>query len=135
MLTEVQNDILDALDTIAAFRTCGVWQGDLDELLKQVQKLPAAHVVLVDGKSTGRISMPYTKAPMGLAWDIIIVYECLKDRKVATDQGYGLIEAVFSTVGGLKTQGSGLVPEGFDLLEVTGGKAAYALRFNITREI
>jgi hypothetical protein len=144
MLTEVQNDMLTVLDTITAFRERGVWQGNLEELLKQPQKLPSAHVALASG-IFGRPRAMGDKNPLiTMGWDVIVIYECLKDRKVATGQGYGLIEAVVKPVStdgsvggltGLKTQGGQIWPCSLDLIDTVGGKSAYAIRFDIERSI
>ena len=145
MLTEVQNDILAVLDTITAFRERGVWQGNLEDLLKQAQKTPSAHVVLASG-TFARPRVVGDRSPLlGMGWDVIIIYQCLKDRRVATDQGYGLIESVVKPVSrdgieiggltGLKTQEGVLWPGSLELLDTVGGISAYAIRFDIERSI
>ncbi len=135
MLTEVQNDILTALDGLPAFRERGVWQGELDELLKTPQKLPSVHVCLVTGQFGGPKLIPPTESLLNMGWDLIIAYECLKDRRVSADQGYGLIEAVVACLKGLRTQRGLLWPESLDLLQSINGKTVYAVRFLIEKEI
>lgn len=140
MLTEIQNDILAALDDIQTngppvFRERGIWQGELEEVVKVVQKLPSAHVALAGGLFGPGRTIPPTAAPCRMGWDVIVVYQCLQDRRVAADQGYGLIEAVVKKITGLKTQGGVLWPETFDLIATINGKSAYAVRFALEREI
>jgi hypothetical protein len=145
MLTEIQNDILDALDTITAFKHCGVWQGNLDSLLKTPQKTPSAHVALAAGLFKEARTIPPKASPANLAWDIIIIYQCLSDRQISADQGYGLIEAIVKPVSpdgiaiggltGLKTQGGMLWPSSMELLDTVNGITAYAIRFEIERSI
>lgn len=56
-------------------------------------------------------------------------------ERVSSDAGYGLIEAVTSKLTGLKTQGGMLWPAQFDLIATINGKSAYAVRFDIERNI
>lgn len=135
MLTEVQNDILKALDDIPTFKERGVWQGDLEDLMKTAQKLPSAHVVLASGLSQESRTIPPKTAPTKLSWDVIVAYECLRDRRISADEGYGLIETVINKIRGLKSQGGQLWLESFDLLNTVNGKTAYAIRFAIEREL
>lgn len=140
MLTEVQNDILAVLDNIGAFKQCGVWQGNLEDLVKQPQKTPSAHVALASGRFARPRTMGDTSPMMNMGWDVIIIYQCLKDRQVAANQGYGLIEAVVSPVGkgglsGLKTQDGQLWPVSMELIDTVGGISAYAINFDIERNI
>jgi hypothetical protein len=145
MLTELQNDMLDALDRITAFKERGVWQGNLEDLLKQPQKTPSAHVALASGLFSPPVTTPAKDSMATLGWDVIVIYQCLKDRKISTTQGYGLIEAVVKPVSkdpeivggltGLKTQGGMLWPVSLDLLDTVNGISAYAIRFEIKREI
>lgn len=140
MLTEVQNDILAALDAILAngvpvFRERAVWQGELEDVVKVAQKLPSVHVALATGQFGQARTIPPTTAPCRMGWDVIVIYQCLKDRRVSSDAGYGLIEAVTSKLTGLKTQGGMLWPAQFDLIATINGKSAYAVRFDIERNI
>lgn len=145
MLTEVRNDILAVLDTISAFKERGVWQGNLDELLKTPQKTPSVHVALASGLFGASATIPPKASPVRLGWDVIIVFQCLKDRRTAANEGYGLIEAVVKpvsidgvTVGGLtglKTEGGMLWPASLELLDTINGISAYVIRFEIERSI
>ena len=140
MLTDVQNDMLAALDSITAFKKVGVWQGDLDNLLKTNQATPSAHVTLASGLFGGPKTMPPSSSLARLGWDVIIIYQCLTNRSVAVNQGYGLIEAVVKPVAqggltGLKTQGGMLWPLSLDLIDTVNGISAYGIRFEIERSI
>lgn len=140
MLTEVQNDILAALDDIQVngapvFRELGVWQGELEEVVKVAQKLPSVHVALATGLFGQARTIPPVTAPCRMGWDVIVIYQCLKDRRGAADEGYGLIEAVTAQLTGLKTQGGMLWPESLDLIATINGKSAYAVRFAIERNM
>ena len=140
MLTEIQNDILTALDGITAFKERGVWQGNLDDLLKQPQKTPSVHVALASAVLAEPSTLPPTSTLALLHFDVIVLYQCLRDRRIAADQGYGLIEAVCKPVSGggltgLRTQGGMLWPSGVELLDTVNGISAYAIRFEIERSI
>lgn len=150
MLTEVQNDMLAALDRITyqgvpVFKHTGVWQGNLEDLLKTPQKTPSAHVVLASGLFGEAKTIPPKTSPLNMGWDVIIVYQCLSDRRIAANKGYGLIEAVTKPVSpdgiqvggltGLKTQGGMLWPLSLELLDTINGITAYAIRFEIERSI
>ncbi|OGU13871.1 MAG: hypothetical protein A2076_13165 [Geobacteraceae bacterium GWC2_53_11] len=150
MLTEVQNDILAVLDKITAnggqvFKERGIWQGNLEELLKMPQKTPSAHVALASGNFREAQTIPPKTSPIRMGWDVIIVFQCLKDRLTASNQGYGLIESVVKPVSpdgiqiggltGLKTQGGMLWPSTLELLDTINGITAYVIRFEIERSI
>lgn len=140
MFTEVQNDILTALDGITAngtpvFQERGVWQGELEEIMKVVQKLPSTHVALASGLFSPARTSPAVTAPCRMGWDVIVMYQCLTDRKVSATMGYGLIESVVKQLTGLKTQGGQLWPESLDLIATINGKTAYGIRFAIERNM
>ena len=140
MLTEVQNDILTVLDSIVVFKHCGIWQGNLDDLLRTPQKTPSAHIALASGSFSEPQTIPPRAALVNLGWDVIIIYQCLKDRQISSDHGYGLIEAVAKQVSaggltGLQTQGGMLWPQTLELLDTINGTTAYAIRFEIERSI
>ena len=140
MLTEVQNDILAVLDNLGAFKQCGVWQGNLEDLVKQPQKTPSAHVALASGRFQRMRTMGDTSPMMNMGWDVIVIYQCLKDRQVSTNQGYGLVEAVVKPVSkggltGLKTEGGMIWPVSLELIDTVGGITAYAINFDIERNI
>lgn len=145
MLTDIQNDILTALDAITAFKERGVWQGNLEELIKQPQKMPSVYVALASAALGAPSTVPPSSTMATICWDIIVIYQCLRERRIATVQGYSLIEAVVKpvakgdeTVGGLtglRTQGGLLWPTSLELLDTTNGISAYVIRFEIERRI
>ena len=140
MLTEIQNDILNVLDGITAFKERGVWQGNLDDLLKQPQKTPSVHVAFASATLGAPSTVPPTSTAATLGWDVIVLYQCLRDRRIASNQGYGLIEAIIKPVlngglTGLKTEGGMLWPSGVELLDTINGISAYVIRFEIERRI
>jgi hypothetical protein len=139
-LTEIQNDILTALDAITAFKERGVWQGNLDDLIKQPQKLPSVHVALASAPLGVPSTVPPSSTMATLCWDIIVIYQCLRDRRIAADQGYGLIEAIVKPAAsggltGLRTQGGLFWPTSMELLDTVNGISAYVIRFEIERRI
>lgn len=140
MLTEVQNDMLTVLDGIVAFKERGIWQGNLEDLLKQHQKTPSVHIALASALFRVPDTVPARSTVARMGWDVIVIYQCLKDRRISSDQGYGLVEAVVKPeaaggLTGLKTQGGHLWPSSLELIDTVGGISAYAIRFEIERNI
>jgi hypothetical protein len=138
MLTEIQNDMLQTLEDMGVFKVCGIWQGDLENLLKQAQKTPSAHVALASGVFSRPRVIGDDSPLLNMGWDVIVIYQCMQSRDTSSTMGYSLIEHVVKPVsrGGLsgkKVQDGLIWPVSLDLIDTISGISAYAIRFEIER--
>lgn len=131
MIAEAQAAIIEALEAIENVKTVGVWQGDVDELVKMPQRLPALHV-LYQGADFEEIKTAGGDTP-GLALDflIVLVAKNLKSREAGATSCYDVIEAVRGQLVGLTIQGDMLWPIKEDLLFAEGGILVYGLNYRL----
>lgn len=136
MLTAIQEKIVAGLEAISVFKTAGVWQGDVKELLDTVHKLPSAHVML----STGEFDQPRIIGgkitQKDITWSIIVLSESVRDRKSGAVGSLTLLDALLVDaredipgLSGLDTGYGRLWPTDVAFLGSEGGKAAYGMKF------
>lgn len=146
MFSTVLEKILTALAEITDFKTTNAWMGDVDELMKQVQKLPSAHVMLSVGEFDEPLTVRGELNPSETTWSIVVIGENLRDRKTGLIESLVLIEALLAYAEPAKNQppfpagtklgltrldtGYGrLWPSVVQFLGAEGGKAAYGVKF------
>jgi hypothetical protein len=136
MLIETQEAIITALSpTPAIFRHVDGWQGEIEELIKQVSKLPSAHVAL------GEIDFGAEPTAMGTklsldesVWNVIITASNKRDRNSGAVECYQLIETVVERLKALPVEGGWLWPENAKLLYAKNGLSLYGVSFRIETE-
>jgi hypothetical protein len=136
MLIETQETIIAAL--IAAppvFRYVDGWQGEIEDLVRQVGKLPSAHVAM------GEIDFGEEPTAMGTllslddsVWNVIITASNVRDRKSGAVECYQLIEAVVNRLKGLQVINGWLWPVNAKLLYAKNGLSIYGVSFRLETE-
>lgn len=135
ILIDTQEAIITALTAIGSFKTVDGWQGEIEELVKQVAKLPSAHVALGE--------MDFGEEPTAIGtklsnndgvWNIIITAGNVRDRKSGAVECYGLIMAVVEKLKMLPVGNGWLWPENVKLLYAKNGLSLYGISFRIENE-
>lgn len=126
MIDEYQEGIIDELEDIEGVNTVGAWQGDIEELLKTPQKLPALNVIyrgadFEEKQTDGGHSMNFL---------IMLVGKNFRSRQAGASSCNAIIEAVRGKLIGLQIAGfDKLWPISEDLILARGGILVYALNY------
>jgi phage gp37-like protein len=131
MIEITQNTIIEALETIKDVKTVGVWQGDIDDLVKMPQRLPALHVIY-QGADFEEIKTAGGDTP-GHTMDflVVLVAQHAKNRQDGASICYAVIEGVRGVLVGLRIYGSLLWPIKEDLLFAEGGILVYGMDYRL----
>lgn len=131
MLVEIQDTITAALEGLPELKTTGIWQGDVEDLLKSAHKLPSAHVILSGAEFGGpeNTTIGATVAPAEMLWSVVIISQNLRDRKSGAVDSLGLIELVLARLTRLDTGHGWLWPAQVQLIGAESGKSAYGFHF------
>jgi len=91
ILEAIQDDILAQLGTISQVKTVDAWQGEVSDLLKIPQKLPALNVIYQGG-----VYEPFSQVgentSAAMDYLIILIVQNQKARKDALLTAYNIIE-------------------------------------------
>ena len=140
MLETVKDAIIATLDAAGAFLQTGVYSGDLEELLRQPKRHPSAFVALASGVFGRPKTHPPTAVRLDMEWDVVLFFSAHGKKSASAAAGYDLIETVCALAedGGLSKLAAGggfLWPRDIDLVDVTGGVAAYRIGFGIEADL
>ncbi len=126
MIEEYQTGIIEELEKITGVNTVDAWQGDIEELLKSPQKLPALNVIyrgaeFEENQTDGGHTMNFL---------IMLVGKNFRSRAAGAASCNTIIEAVRGKLIGLQVTGfDALWPVSEDLILARGGILAYALNY------
>ncbi len=132
MIGTIQDAIIAALEDIEGVPTVGAWQGDVDELIAQPQKLPALHVIYQGAEFGEARLVGARRADHTMEFLVVLVARNLKSREAGAAACNDLIEAVRTAL-----IGKAIAPYGFlwpakeDLILAEGGLLAYGLEYRI----
>lgn len=144
-LIAINAAILSALEQIADFRTVDVWQGDMEDLLKNAQKLPSAHVIFSAAEFGGPTTIGARVAPADMVWSVIVMSQNLRDRKSGALDSLSLLAKVLASATpaeptepkGLTRLNTGhgwLWPVKVQFIGAENGKSAYGIHFEVRKE-
>jgi hypothetical protein len=126
MIEEYQTAIIEELEDIEGVNTVGAWQGDIEELLKLPQKLPALNVVYRGADFEEK----QTDGGHNMNFLILLVGKNLRSRQAGASSCNTIIEAVREKLIGLQVAGfDNLWPINEDLILARGGILVYALNY------
>ncbi|MCK9195442.1 MAG: Gp37 family protein [Syntrophales bacterium] len=126
MIDEYQNGIIEQLETITSVKTVDIWQGDIEELLKTPQGLPALNVVYRGADFEEK----QTDGGHTMNFMIILVGKNVRSRKAGVSSCNAIIEAVRGVLIGYQVEGfDKLWPVSEDLMLARGGILVYALNY------
>ena len=132
MIEEIQDDIIDQLETITGAATVGAWQGDIDDLLKTPQKMPSLHV-LYQGADFEPFEQAGEHTTAALDFMIVLTAQNQKSRAAGSVAAYSLIEAVRGKlIGHQVADYDFLRPVREDLITTRGGILVYGLIYQLS---
>ena len=94
MIETIQDDIITQLQKITTAASVGVWQGDIEDLLKSPQRLPALNVIYHGADFDEKKVIGTNRADHQMDFLIVLVSRNLKSREAGASEAYTIIEAV-----------------------------------------
>lgn len=132
MIEEIQEDIIGRLEEVSGVKTVGVWQGDVDDLLRMPQRLPALHVIYQGADFEEKRTIGGDQPGLALDFLIVLVCKSLRSREAGASSGYSIIEAVRGKLIGYQAGGYDLLwPVKEDLILAEGGTLVYGLNYRM----
>ena len=132
MLETIQNNIIEQLKTIGGVPTVEAWQGDIDDLLKTPQRLPALRVIFQRADFEEKATIGGDQPAVTLTYLIVLVDKHLKSREAGAAACYAIIENTRAALIGHKVPGYDyLWPKQEDLILAEGGVLAYGMTYSM----
>ncbi len=136
MIETIQNSIIAQLEKISTVMSVGVWQGDVDDLLKSPQRLPALHVIYHGADFEEKRVIGVNRADHQMDFLIVLISRNLKSREAGASEAYTIIEAVRNYLIGHQIEPHGwLWPVSEDLVMAEGGLLVYGLNYRLKTSI
>ena len=136
MIETIQDAIIVQLQKIAAVAGVGVWQGDIEDLLKSPQRLPALNVIYQGADFEEKRVIGQNRADHQMDFLIVLVSRNLKGREAGASEAYTIIEAVRNYLVGHQISPYGwLWPVREDLAAAEGGLLVYGLQYRLKTNV
>jgi len=136
MIETIQDAIITALETITGVATVGAWQGDIEDLLKTPQRLPALQVIYRGAVFGEKAVIGVNRADHQMSFLVVLVAKNFKSRSAGADSCYTIIDGVRSELVGLKIAPYGFLwPAKEELLMAEGGLLVYGLSYNMNTNV
>ncbi|PKN71195.1 MAG: hypothetical protein CVU54_01880 [Deltaproteobacteria bacterium HGW-Deltaproteobacteria-12] len=136
MIETIQDDIIAQLAKISGIKSVGTWQGDIDDLLKSPQLLPALAIIYQGADFEKRAVIGINKADLQMSFLIVLVSRNFRSREAGASSAYTIIEASRNYLIGHKIAAYGyLWPVKEELLSAEGGFLVYGLSYRISTDI
>jgi len=136
MITTIQGEIIKQLEKITAVASVGVWQGDIEDLLKSPQRLPALNVIYHGADFDEKKVIGTNRADHQMDFLIVLVGRNLKSREAGASEAYTIIEAVRNYLIGHPISPYGwLWPVREDLVMAEGGLLVYGLNYRLKTNV
>ena len=132
MIETIQDAIISKLEEITGVNTVGVWQGDIDDLLKTPQRLPALHVIYQGSDFEEKRTIGGDQPGFAMDFLIVLVGKSLRSREAGASSCYTIIEAVRDKLIGYQVADYDILwPVKEDLLLAEGGLLVYGLNYRM----
>jgi hypothetical protein len=137
VIEEIQNGIIEALEGIPGVRgRVEGWQGDIEDLLKVPQKLPALAVIYQGADFGEKKTIGSNAAPHRMEFLVVLAARSMRSREAGSVTAYGIIEGVRTALIGRSIAPWGwLWPVGEDLVLADGGLLVYGLKYRMDTEV
>ncbi len=133
-ITETSEAILNRLKEIDGPKTIDDWGGEIDDLIKQVAKLPGLFVVYSGARFAPKTGIGNNQAEHADTWTMVVIDKNLRGNDAAATGCYTLIQAVRKKLIGFDIGEGWLWPSSEDLILSEKGKMAYACTYMIETE-
>jgi hypothetical protein len=135
MLIAIQDDLLNQLGAISQVNTIDVWQGDIEDLLKMPQKLPALNIIYQGGKYQPFDQIGQSTS-QSMDYLIVLIVRHNKSRKEGLLAAYEIIDEVRAAltghwIGGIEGNYDFWRPREESLIIADGGMLVYGLVYGL----
>ena len=133
MITEIQDDIIAQLETIEGVATVDTWQGELEELVKQPNRMPGLFAIYGGADFSEKRVMSSNQVDDEMQFHIILIAKNVRTRTQGAAECYAIIEAVRAKLKGHAITGyyGFLWPVSEELVSVVKGVFTYDLIYII----
>jgi len=132
MIEDIQDAIIEELEDITGIATVGAWQGDIEDLIKTPQRLPALHVIY-QGADWETFEQAGDRPTAAMDFLIVLVGKNMKSRAAGAVSCYTIIEAVRNKLIGYQVEDYDFLrPVREDLIFSEGGVLAYGLTYRMS---
>lgn len=132
MIETIQDAIITELQKITGGPAVGVWQGDIEDLLKSPQRLPALYVIYQGADFEEKRVIGLNRADHTMIFMVVLIAKNVKSREAGAAASYTIIEAVRSYLIGHQIAPYGFLwPVKEDLILAEGGILVYGLTYRV----
>lgn len=133
MIETIQDDMIAQLAKISDVKIVGVWQGDIDDLLKQPQRLPSLHVLYTGAAFDEKRNLGgENRARHQMDFLVVLCSRNLKSRAEGATSAWTILESVRNYLIGHNVSPYGYFwPVKEELLLAEGGLLAYGLTYRM----
>lgn len=131
MIKEIQDSIILKLKEIPEAKTVDVWQGDIEDLLKTPQKMPALWVIYQGCTFNAKEIIGANIAPHDMTFLVVLINRNLKGHKSGSEECYTIIEKIRDALIEHDTSYGWLWPVKEDLIIVESGILGYGIEYKI----
>lgn len=132
MIEDIQNEIVEQLEKIEDVPTVSAWQGDINDLLKTPQKLPALRVIFQEALFDEKNTIGGDQPALTLNYLVVLVGKNLRRRDAGGEACYPIIGKTLGALTGHNVPGYDyLWPRRVDLIFAEGGILAYGMTFSM----
>lgn len=132
MIKEIQENIISKLSEITEAKTVDVWHGDIEDMLKSPQKLPALFSIYQGCGFREKEIIGTSIAPHDMTFLIVLLNRNLKSHKSGSEECYLIIEKIRERLIEYKISPYGwLWPVKEELIIVKSGILGYGLEYKL----
>lgn len=132
MITEIQDAIIERLEAISGIAEVGAYVGDVEDIVKSPQRMPALHVVYHGADFLPDRVIGSNQAKLTQEFMVVLVARNLRRPVEASDGCYTLIESVRAQLIGYVVGTYGyLWPVSEDLVLSEKGILCYGLKYQV----
>lgn len=132
MIKEIQDSIILKLEGISAVKTIDIWHGDIEDLLKTPQKMPALWVIYQGCGFNAKEIIGAKIAPHDMTFLVVLINRNLKGHKSGSEECYAIIEDIRAALIEHYTAYGWLWPVREELIIVESGILGYGMEYKIS---
>lgn len=134
MIKDIQDSIISKLKEITEVKTVDIWHGDIEDLLKAPQKMPALWIIYQGCTFGDKEIIGDNIASHDMTFLIVILNKNLRGHKSGSEECYQIIEAIRERLIGYDTAYGWLWPVKEDLIIIESGILGYGLEYKISTQ-
>lgn len=94
MIIDIQNGIINRLESITEVKTFGVWQGNVQGLLQQTAQHPSIYVIYEGGRYGDKKTIGGIYADIDMTYNVISITQNERGTADRANDAYEILEAI-----------------------------------------